>query len=69
MFICSVINEGALGGEVEESQEKLSIQPPTQLEYPLTPLECPFVIYVTLWHNPVCVQCVYVYSHMQLSIT
>ena len=34
LCVCSVVDEGAVGGEGEESQGLLSLQQPPQLEYP-----------------------------------
>ena len=36
MCVCSLFNEGAMGGEGEENKKKLSLQSPAQLEYPQT---------------------------------
>ena len=34
LYFCSVVHEGAMGGEGQESESILSLQPSPQLEYP-----------------------------------
>ena len=34
LYFCSVVHEGAVGGEGQESESVLSLQPSSQLEYP-----------------------------------